>query len=186
MRIGWVIFAGHQLESGAGINIIKNIGSTWGSWRTWRNCLTDNTICHDHAQCQNLLESGFEQRCNFYVPRSFYQTLTNAVGVKAYDGNFDKPIDNIEDIIAMHLCASGNDLVLLLGGDFGTPTIADEAQRQRTVDRHGLLRGAALSWPKVQWVAIDHAMELAPAYQNLSNFTSDKMKNVLELLSRTE
>lgn len=184
MRVGWVIFTGYQM-SGVGVDVIKGIGSTWGSWRTWRNCLTDNTICHDSVQCQNLLESGFEQRCNFYVPRSFYQTLSQAPGVRAYDGNFDKPVDNIEDIIAMHLCAANNDLVLLLGGDFGSPKIIDESHRQRTIDRTGLLRGAAQSWSKVQWVAVDHAMELAPAYQNLTNFTSDKMKNVLELLSRT-
>lgn len=184
MRVSWVFFAGHRPDPNIDINVLKDIGSTWGSWKTWQYCRTDNTICHDVKQCQQLVAKDFHKTSNFYVPKKLLPDLTSAqVRVCAYDGEFAKPVTDIEDVIAMHLAAAASDLVLLAGADFGTPQISDEKQRQDLTDRHGLLRGVITGNPKVQWVAIDHVRVLDTAYQNLSNLTSDKISSVLQLLN---
>ena len=91
MRINWIFADDLVLDPTIDVDQIKNIGATWGSWRTWRGCGTDNVLCHDRSRATELLGRAFQAVCNFHVPKKHYQDLGRPLGVKLYDGDFDIP-----------------------------------------------------------------------------------------------
>jgi len=104
------------------------------------------------------------------------------VGVKLYDGDFSPEVDDIEDIVALHLAAAQSDIVLLLGFDWVMPKdVTDRLVRHKLTNRHGLMRGVIDGSPNVQWVAVD-SEEMDKSYRSLPNLTSDSLRNVLQLL----
>ena len=182
VKISWVAAADYKLDPAVDAEQVKSVGLVWGSWQTWRGCSTDNVICHQQHKSRELLDRAFQAVCNFYVPRSLYEPLGRPVGVRFYDGDFDQQLDNIEDIVAMHLAAAGSDIVLLLGFDLVMPeTVTDRFDRHKLTNRHGLIRSAISERPTVQWVAVD-THDLDKSYQTLPNLTCDTMPNVLQLL----
>lgn len=184
MRVNWAVATGYSLDPAVSIDLIKSIGPLWGSWQTWRGCSTDNVICHSAAKARELLDRAFQAVCNFYVPRSEYEFLGRPVGAKLYEGSYQQELEDIEDIIALHLCAGSSDIVLLLGYDLG-PMSEDlgKLDRHRMVNRHGLIRSAIANASQTQWVVVDHPRDLDKAYQTLPNLTCDSMASVLKLLA---
>ena len=184
MNINWVYASDYQLDPVVDVDRIKTIGPSWGSWRTWRSCSTDNVICHDLGKSRELLQRAFQAVCNFYVPKKYYESLSRPIGIKLYDGDFDLETDNIEDIIALHLAAQSSDIILLLGFDLKTPILPDDDRFawHKILNRHGLIRSVINNNPNTQWVAVDHTNDLDLAYQTLTNLTCDQMENVIQLL----
>lgn len=182
MKISWVVAAGYQLDPTVSSEQVKSVGPVWGSWQTWRGCNTDNVICHRQIKCRELLDRAFQAVCNFHLPRSLYEPLGRPVGVKLYDGDFSPEVDDIEDIVALHLAAAQSDIVLLLGFDWVMPKdVTDRLARHKLTNRHGLMRGVIDGSPNVQWVAVD-STEMDKSYRSLPNLTSDSFQNVLQLL----
>ena len=183
MRVNWVIASGYQLDPALDPDQLKLVGPIWGSWRTWRACSTDNVICNDFPKSRELLDRAFQAVCNFYVPRKFYQDLGRPIGLKLYDGEFGQDVDHLEDIVAMHLAASVSDIVLLLGFDFAEIQLPEDQLKKHKINNwHGLIRSIIASDNRIQWVAVDHPIELDKSYQNLPNLTCDTMENALKLL----
>jgi hypothetical protein len=182
VKISWVVAADYSLDPTVSVEQIKSVGPVWGSWRTWRSCGTDNVICHEQQKGRELLDRAFQAVCNFYIPRNLYEPLARPVGVRLYDGDFDRELDNIEDIVALHLAGTSSDIVLLVGFDWTLPEdISDRFERHKITNRHGLMRGAVSNMPKTQWVAID-CTDMDRSYQNLTNLTRDTLQNALQLL----
>lgn len=183
MRINWAFADSYQLDPTVDIARIKNIGPTWGSWRTWRGCGTDNVICHDSAKAHDLVKRAFQAVCNLYVPTRYYQELSRPVGIKLYEGDFDHELDHAEDIITLHIVSGLSDIVLMAGYDLGPLSdTTDLFERHKLTNYHGMLRSLIAQNETVQYVLVDHDPNLDKAYQNLPNLTCDKMANVLELL----
>lgn len=183
MRINWVFEDSYILGPETNVEQIKSIGPTWGSWRTWRSCGTDNVVCHDKAKALTLLERAFQVTCNFHVPKKYYSELNRPVGVKLYEGNFDHEIPCPENIISLHLAAKQSDILLLVGFDISPITWPnDKFETHCLKNYHGMLRSLINSDPNLQWVLVDHPSNFDKAYQNLPNLTCDKFKNVLKLL----
>jgi hypothetical protein len=182
VKISWVVAADHSLDPTIDVEQIKSVGPVWGSWRTWRACATDNVICHEQQKARELLDRAFQAVCNFYIPRNLYEPLARPVGVRLYDGDFDREMDNIEDIVALHLAGASSDIVLIVGFDWSLPEdVADRFERHKITNRHGLMRSAVSSRAQTQWVAID-CENMDPSYQILTNLTCDTMQNALQLL----
>lgn len=184
MQISWVYAEGTDLDPTIDIDRIKSIGSTWGSWRTWRSCSTDNVTCNDLAKARELVQRAFHAVCNFHVPKKHYAELNRPQGVRLYEGEFAHETDHIEDIISMHLAAQDRDIVLLLGFDLTTPVLPedDRFEKHKILNYHGLIRSTIKNNAQTQWVVIDHPGDLDKAYQTLPNLTCDKMENVIQLL----
>lgn len=183
MLVNWIFADGYQLDPTIESERIKSIGPTWGSWRTWRSCNTDNVICHDLTKASELIGRAFQAVCNFYVPKKFYQELGRPMGVKLYDSEFAFETEHIEDIVSMHLASESSDIVLLVGFDLSTPVPSnDKVTETKILHYHGMLRSKIQNSEKVQWVLVDHRNPLDIAYQNLSNLTCDTMENALKLL----
>ena len=70
MRINWVVADSTVVAPDVDINVIKNIASIWGSWRTWRGCSTDNVVCNDAGKARELLKRNMNEMCNMYIPES--------------------------------------------------------------------------------------------------------------------
>jgi hypothetical protein len=156
---------------------------SWGSWNTWKSFRTQNAICQHKDQCLTLLQRGFQDQCNFYVPKNLYRDLGRPSGVKLFDGDFDMPVDGIEDIIAMHLAQQVSDVVLLFGVQLFLPQQIDDPEKKRkTLNRHGLIYNLIRSDPEKQWVSVDATTPIDKKYQDLPNFGSDTLDNVSELV----
>lgn len=183
MNINTVIAAGFAVAPPLSVEILKNIGPTWGSWKTWGPCHTDNVICHDLFKARELLKRAIQAVCNFYLPEKFYHDLSRPTGVNFYQGDFLQDVHDLEDIIAMHLVADRSELVLLFGFDVANPgMIQDRLEKHRVTNRLGLLRQVLASNPDVQWVLVDHAKPPDAAFEALPNLTCDSLENVLQLL----
>lgn len=183
MRINWAFADTYQLDPTVDIERIKSIGPTWGSWRTWRGCNTDNVICHDSAKAHDLVRRAFQAVCNLYVPKRYYQDLGRPVGIKLYDGDFDHELDHAEDVITLHIISGASDIVLMAGYDLEPlPEIADRFERHKLQNYHGMIRSLIAQNDTVQYVLVDHDPKLDKAYQDLPNLTCDVMANVLKLL----
>jgi hypothetical protein len=183
MRVSWVFASGYQIDPGLDIEKFKLVGPTWGSWKTWRSCSTDNVVCHDLSKAQDLIKRAFQAVCNFYVPRAHYQDLSRPIGIKLYDGEFAREIIDLEDVISMHLAADSSDIVLLAGFDFSQrERLPDRLENHRINNYHNLIRGVISQRDLVQWVAVDHPKKFDDLYQNLTNLTCDTMENALQLL----
>ena len=183
MQINTVFSASYNPGPEIDIAVLKDIGPTWGSWRSWRACLTDNVVCYENSRARQMLERNFQNLCNLYISKASYQDLGRPQGVKLYDGNYIETVVDLEDIITMHLVAPISNIVLLFGFDFTTPETPDDVfKRHQIQNRHGLQRQAIASNPEIQWVLVDHFNDIDKNYKELINLTCDKMKNVLHLL----
>ncbi len=178
MNINWVIADRTELDPAVDIDHLKNIGSTWGGWRTWRGCQTDNVVCHDVAQAQRLVEQNFHTRCNFYIPNSVYMTLDMPALVHAYEGNLTHTINNPDELISMYLAATVSDVVLLLGFDW-TGVNSD----QQEIDYRGLVAATMVNNCNTQWVLLDQSGPVRTELTKLPNFTQDTLDNVLKMFS---
>lgn len=184
LRTSIVFAAAYQLPASLAADRLKDIGPTWGSWKTWTMCATDNVICHDLSKARELHQRAIQAVCNFYVPQKFYQSLNRPNGINFYHGDFLPETDNLEDIIAMHLVAEQSDIVLLFGFDASSkPAVEDPLQRHIMLNRLGLIRQALIRNSEVQWILVDHPKSLDPAFGSVANLTCDSLKNVLTLLN---
>jgi hypothetical protein len=178
MKIAWVVADRTDLDPAVDIDRLKAIGSIWGGWRTWRGCQTDNVICHNGAQAQQLVAKNFYMQCNFYVPNSLHVILDLPANVHAYEGNLAHDIEHPDELVAMHLAAATNDIVLLLGFDW-TNINSD----QREIDYRGLVAATMASNSETQWVLLDQSGPVRAELVKLPNFTQDTLPNVLKMFA---
>ena len=183
MQVTWVFSAGYSPGPEVDLSAAKGVGPTWGSWKSWRACNTDNVICHDRAKARELLDRNFQTTCNFYLPKDHFQSLGRPSGVNLYSGDFSETIDDLEDVVAMHLVGHSSNIVLLAGFDLSTQEPAkDRLEQHRIQNRLGLMYRLFADTPKTQWVLVDHPKKLDKAYSKLENITCDTMESVLQLL----
>lgn len=174
MHISWVVATGTELKNQNQLDTIKSIGPVWGSWKTWRTWKTDSCICHDQDVAQKLIKKNFNNVANLILPKTTVSSiLPESKNILTYDGNFSDSVENIEDVVAMHIAASTSELVLLMGFDFGL-------KNNQSNTYYGLLRGCLIN-TKTQWLAVD-VDALADPFRGIANLTCDKLQNVLEYL----
>lgn len=184
MRINIVFAAGYVIPESMSVETLKNIAPTWGSWKTWHGCNTDNVICHDLVKARELYARAIQAVCNFYLPEKFHHALSRPTGVQFYQGDFLQDVHDLEDIISMHLVADRSDLVMLFGFDLANPGMIDNRlEKHRVTNRLGLLRQIIIANSDTQWVLIDHAQATDSAFETIANLTCDSVENVLHLLS---
>lgn len=184
MNITWVLADDLILDPTINVNIVKQIGSMWGSWKTWRAYSTDNVICHDMRKADDLIKREFHKSCNFYISNSTYSLTGRPAGVKLYEGDFmGHDVDNQDELVAMNLAASQSDIVLLLGFDWSTKTPdPDKLREVRARNYRGLVLQAVKSRPNVQWILVEHSGEIMPELAELPNLDKDTFNNVLGIL----
>lgn len=180
MRTCWIIaddFAATHVDP----EEIKKIAPIWGSWRTWRAWGTDNVICHDATKAQELIQRAFQAVCNFYTANKNFVDLGRPLRVNLYEGDFPGELDHPEEIIAMHLVAEQNDLVLLLGFDLTDKQSDDKFENHKRLNYINAFRATLNTYPETQWVLIDHPGVVTKKI-TLSNLTKDSFDSVIALL----
>lgn len=183
MNISWVLADSTPADPTMDIDQLKQLGAFWGSWRTWRAWQTDNVICHDQTKANELVKRNFQNNCNFYIPNNVYTSLDKPNGVRLYEGEFVHDVNRQEEIVAMHLAATTNNIILLLGFDLTElePT-TDRLLAHKAHHHRNHIRQAIKDYNQVQWVIVDHAGELDPNLANLANVTTDSLQSVLALI----
>ena len=128
----------------------------------------------------DLLARNFHQQCNLYLPNSAYQFLNRPRGVQLYEGNLQHDLDHPDDIVALNLAATVNDIVMLLGFDLRDPKLPeDRLLRHRMNNRFYLIKAAVENNPNVQWLAIDTPQLVSDTFTNLPNFDQDLLSTIL-------
>ena len=184
MNISWVLANNTVLDPTLDISTLKDIGPIWGSWKTWRGCGTDNVICHDQGQAVELIKREFQNSCNFYIHNDAYQFLNSPPNVRLYQGQFPDQINSPDEIVAMHLAASQNDIVLLMGFDWTKkPKFADRLLEHHAHVYRTLVGHTIRNNPDVQWVLVDHVPNLWDDLTKLENLTQDTFSNIVKMLS---
>jgi len=182
MNISWVLSNNTQIDPGIEIARMKELGSFWGGWRTWRSCQTDNVVCHDQHKADELVKRNFQNLCNLYISNTVYLDLDRPQGVKIYEGNFVHDIDNHEDIVSMHLATGTSDIILLLGFDFGKQIkLQDKLLEHRAHNYRSLTKQVIVDHPGIQWVVIDHSAQFREDLQKLPNLGRDTLTNILKI-----
>lgn len=180
MNINWVIGNNLVLDPTVDIKRLKDLGSFWGSWKTWRSYQVDNVICHSMHKASELLERKFQTYCNFFIPEWIYTDLGRPSAVNLYQGELLQDVENQEEIVAMHLCASRSDIVLLLGLDFQEePKQQDRLKEHQAHVRRHLMLGAIKNNPEIQWVIVDHTQPIRKEILDLPNVSKDTLSNIL-------
>jgi hypothetical protein len=178
MNIAWLLAENTLLPPGQDTQPMRDIAPIWGSWRTQRAYQTDNVVCWDADQAAVLIEQGYADVCNLYIPETVYETLHKPPRVNVFGGAFDFVVDSVDDIVAAHLSASVADVIIMVGFDL-------ESKPNAKVSRNnyiGLLAQSIRDSGK-QWVIVDHPKNLDEPIQKLSNITRDLLPNVLQLLN---
>jgi hypothetical protein len=184
MNISWVLADNTVLDPTLDITNLKDIGPIWGSWKTWRGCGTDNVVCHDQGRAVELIKREFQNSCNFYIHNDAYQFLNSPPNVKLYQGQFPDQIDNPDEIISMHLAASQNDILLLMGFCWIKQSKStDRLQEHRAHVYRTLVENTILNNPDVQWVLVDHTPDLWPNLEKIENLTQDTFPNIVKMLA---
>lgn len=184
MRINWLLADDFLPDPTVDLEQLKSIGSFWGGWRTWRACQTDNVICNDFAKAGELIRRDFHKTCNLYIPEKQYLALDRPVGVKLYQGRFEQEVDRADEIVTMHLAASQSDILLLLGFDWQPKEKStDVLTNHRAQVTRNLIKQIIKDSPAVQWVLIDHPVNLIKELEGLENLTLDSLNNVFTTLS---
>lgn len=184
MKITWSLADSAHLNPSIDIDTIKNIGPLWGGVQTWREWSTDNVVCHDLHRARDLVTRQFHTRCNMYLPASVFQELDRPSGVKLYNGEFHQAVDNPDDIVSMHLAASGSDIVLLVGFDLAGKNLDhDKLAKHKWHNYKHYIKHIILGNPTVQWVLLDQVAEIDKDLEDLPNLLFDKLDNVLTQFS---
>jgi hypothetical protein len=182
MNISWVLADSATADPAVDITGLKSLGAFWGSWRTWRAFQTDNVICHDQKKADDLIKRNFQNNCNFYIPDSVYTSLDRPDGVQLYAGEFVHDVDRQEEIVAMHLAATTNDIVLLFGFDLNElEPNSDRLLSHKAHHHRNHIRQAIKDFDQVQWVIVDHTGDLDTNLANLPNVVTDSLQAVLAL-----
>ena len=180
MNISWVIANGAILDPLVAPGDLKNVGSFWGGWQTWRQFQTDNVICYDLAKAKELITRKFHHTCNLFVPNSIFADLERPTGVQVYEGEFIHDVDQKEEIVAMHLVSGVSDIVLLFGFEFAEqPILQDKLLEHRAQNYRSLTKQVIIANSQTQWVVIDHDKEFRKDLLPLQNLTKDTLKNVI-------
>lgn len=183
IKICWVIANGFVLDPTVDLHQLKEIGSFWGGWQTWRACATDNVVCHDAAKAAELIKRNFQDLCNFYVAEEHYQFLNRPSNVSLYGGQFQHDLDNREDIVALNLVSGNHDIVLLLGFDFSeVGKDLEKLQKHKRLNYQNLFKQVVTDNSDIQWVLVEHGT-VAKDLQSLPNLTQDSLDSVLSMLS---
>jgi hypothetical protein len=167
MNIAWVFSENLFFPPAVDLTEIKNSAPIWGSWKLWRPYQIDNAVCANPKVADRLIAEHYHTHCNLYVPHTVKSSIA---GVRHFGGTFDFAVPHIEDLVAMHLAAHLNDIVLVAGIEF------------LSVDYQKIFEKTVESYPNKQWVLVDYNTRL-PKELTLPNLTCDKLKTVLNLLN---
>jgi hypothetical protein len=180
MKLSFVLSNQAQIDPTIDLHALKELGSFWGGWKTWRSCQTDNVICNDFSKAKELINRDFHKNCNFFIPSSMHASLDSPQGVKLYAGEFLHDLNNQEDVVAMHLASADSDIVLLLGFDFSEPiALEDKLEQHRAVNYRNLTKQVIMDNKLVQWVVLDHPEQFRKDLLNIPNLDKDTLTNIL-------
>lgn len=181
-QMSWVLADTTVFDPAEDLDALKRVGAFWGSWHIWRSCQVDNVVCHDQLKADELIKRNFQQRCNFYVPDSVYVSLNRPDLVKVYAGEFVHDVIRQEEIVALHLAASTNDIVLLFGWDLTELKLeSDRLLANQQLHHRNMVRQALITYNQTTWVIVDHPEPLDPNIAQLENVVTDTLATVLDL-----
>lgn len=182
MRICWVLGQEIQDEE-LDAAIISEVAPSWGSWSTWKKFKTDNCICTDTGEAQELIKRAFHAVCNLYIMQDSYIQVGSPQGVKLFNGKFQgEQVDNKDDIVALNLAAPNHDIVLMSGFNFSPIKTKNKIAAFSREEYYFNIIELIKANSTVQFVLVDYTHELASWLEDLENLSFDTISSVESLL----
>jgi len=69
VEICWVVQKDYDPESGIGAEKMKELCTVWGSYASWRKCLTDNCVVEDFSEARRLIDRELNLKTNLDTRR---------------------------------------------------------------------------------------------------------------------
>jgi len=183
MKVSWVI--GQEIPDNAlDVSIVNSIAPSWGSWKTWKRYKTDNCICTNTAEADELIRRAFHAVCNFYIMQGSYKPIGSPQGVKLFDGKFtNDTVTNKDDIVVLNLVSPNNDIVLMSGFNFSPLNNNDPLSLLIRDEYYYNIIDLMKTHNTVQFVLVDYTHELATWAKDIPNLTLDNITSVMNLLA---
>jgi len=181
MRVNWILGIDAPVLDSATVEGMKDVAPIWSGTSRMQPGVADNLVCHDLIRGELMLRKRYDMIYNLYVTHRL-QNLGIDSQASYYQGQFDGAITAIEDIICLHLVASISDLVILVGFDLETQAAAPESEAKR--NRLGMIRQLMTNDQDLQWILVQDASGLDPAFGDLPNVSCDALENVLHYFSQ--
>lgn len=183
MKVAWIL--SEDIPKGLLDPItVKNIAASWGSWKTWKEFRTDNCVCHNTTEANNLIKRALHTLCNLFIMQSSYTRVGSPIGVNLFNGEFkSETIANRDDLIALNLVIPQADIVLMSGFNF-SPLLNtdDEDIRKAREEYYFNVRELIKTNDTTQFVLVDYMHEMASWVGELDNVNLDTVGSVKSLL----
>lgn len=175
MNLSWVFSDDAMIQYQNQLWQIKDIGSSWGSWRTWRHMNTDNVICANAKKAEEFLQTEFYNHCNLYLAESLRGERVWPRNVRTFAGEFPEEFARSEEAIALALAGSLCDIVLLYGFRWSEGDWAALDEYSRGFVRH------TIETSRAQWVIVGDG-EITSEISDLENVSQDTLDRVVRLM----
>ena len=184
MEYCWLVQKEYNPQSTIGVDKMKEIASIWGSWKSHRNCLTDNSVVDDFKDASTLLKRGFNLETNLWTHEDNFIRLSRPEAMSLHKIGIDKDLQDRDDLVAMALTGARYDLVIALGFDLSyNTTLTDPLEIHEHKRYLSALANIVKGFSNTQFVFIDLPQDPTQNFTKLENFSCDNIQNVLELVT---
>jgi len=180
----WIVQKDYDPNKHIGFEKMKTVCPIWGSWESWRTCVTDNIIVEDFSDARRLLDRELNTKTNMWTHEENFDLLGRPETLSLHNITIDKSLRDKNDLVAMALAAARHDLVLCAGFDLsfnGQET--DKLERHEQKRYLSAVANIVRGFNQTQFVFIDLPTDPAENFDDLPNFTCDNIENVLLLVS---
>lgn len=184
MEICWVVQKDYNPELNIGAEKMKDLCTVWGSYESWRRCLTDNCVVEDFSEALRLIDRELNLKTNLWTHEENYDNLGRPEALSLHNITIDKTLQDKDDLVALALAGARYDLVMCIGFDISLHTeITDKLALHEHKRYLSAIANIVKGFDQTQFVFIDLPADPSENFDNLANLTCDNIENVLTLVS---
>jgi hypothetical protein len=184
VEICWVVQKDYDPKSDIGAEKMKELCTVWGSYKSWRQCQTDNCVVEDFSEARRLVDRDFNLKTNLWTHEENYDDLGRPEALSLHKITIDKTLQDKDDLVALALAGARYDLVMCIGFDISFhKDITDKLELHEHKRYLSAIANIVRGFDQTQFVFIDLPNDPAENFDGLENITCDNIQNVLTLVS---
>ena len=184
MEYCWLAQKDYDPDTTIGTDKMKDVASIWGSWKSHRQCQTDNCVVDDFKDANSLIKRNFNFETNLWTHEENFVNLGRPDALSLHKIGIDNDLQDRDDLVAMALAGARYDLVIAVGFDLSYNTkLTDKLEINNHKRYLSAVANIIKGFSTTQFVFIDLPLEATQNFSKLENFTCDNMQNVLTLVS---
>jgi len=184
MEYCWLVQSDFRPNDTISVDQMKQQATVWGSWKTHRQCETDNCVVEDFKDATTLLKRKFNHETNLWTHKENFVPLDRPDALSLHQIGIEDDLNDRDDLVAMALCGARYDIVIALGFNLSFNTqLTDKLEIHEHKRYLSAISNIIKGFPNTQFVFIDLPENHADTFNSLENFSYDNIENTLELVS---